>query len=74
VDAATHACVDKLRVEKFADLLHLARVVNEAEKRADVDPYVERKHGGATREDGTLPSGKRSHIVGTRSWYKNSNN
>ena len=66
VNAATHACVDKLRVEKFADLLHPAHIVNEAEKRADVDPYVEREHGGATREDGTLPSGKRSHC---NRWY-----
>ena len=53
--------MDKRRVEEFADLLHLARIVNEAEQRADVDPYVERKHGGATREGGTLPSGKRCH-------------
>lgn len=69
VNAATHACVDKLCVEKSANLLHPAHIVNEAEKRADVDPYVEREHGGATRENGTLlPSGKRSHIVGTRVW------
>lgn len=66
VNAATQACVDELRVEKFANLLHPARIVNKAEKRADVDPYVERKHGGATREDGTLPSGKRSHC---NLWY-----
>jgi len=66
VNTATHTCVDQLRVEKFADLLHLARIVNEAEKRADVDPYVERKHGGATREGGTLPSRERSHC---NRWY-----
>lgn len=31
-----------------------------------MDPYVERKHSGATREDGTSPSGKRSHC---NRWY-----
>lgn len=67
--------MDELRVEKFADLLHPARILNEAEKRADVNPYVERKHGDATRKGGTLPSGTRSHwLVREWSWYNTDSN